>query len=227
MLAHLRLITSGRPKVRRTVVVDSLVEHLTVDFGHNYSRKCVLKLLSFCSGHFSKSRRVFGWSQLNFLGSDRRVQWKQKYSLLSQTHSRCGNTPKLFAFVTMIFAIFQTMSMVSLNKIYTRVLEHEPKAWVVFLLDTRYLHLWEVHCFAPARHAHCRIPCPPDMDCSLSASLRPNILFASATHARALHAHNKLWLLWKTRKGQWARTCATFHAVAKSAGPSFGITCNA
>ena len=36
--------------------------------------------------------------------------------------------PKLFAFVTMIFAIFQTMSMVSLNKIDTRVLEHEPKA---------------------------------------------------------------------------------------------------
>ena len=69
------------------------------------------------------------------LGSDRRVQWKQqKCSLLSQTHSRCGNTPKLFAFVTMIFAIFQTMSMVSLNKIGTRVLEHEPKAWVAFFI---------------------------------------------------------------------------------------------
>ena len=80
----------------------------------------------------------------------------------------------------------------------------------------RHLHLWEVLCFVPARHAHCRIPCPPDMDCSLGASLRPNMLFASATHARALHAHNKLWLLWKTRKGQWARTCATFHAVTKS-----------
>ena len=38
MLAHFQLITSGRPRVRRTVVVDSLVEHLTVDFGHNYSR---------------------------------------------------------------------------------------------------------------------------------------------------------------------------------------------
>ena len=38
MKAHFRLITSGRPKVRRTVVVDSLVEQLTVDFGHNYSR---------------------------------------------------------------------------------------------------------------------------------------------------------------------------------------------
>ena len=38
MLAHFRLIISGRPSVRRTVVVDSLVEHLTVDFGHNYSR---------------------------------------------------------------------------------------------------------------------------------------------------------------------------------------------
>ena len=85
----------------------------------------------------------------------------------------------------------------------------------------------KVHYFAPARHAHCRIPCPLDMDCSLSASLWPNMLFASANHARALHAHNKLWLLWKTRKGQWARTCATSHAVTKSAGPSFGITCNA
>ena len=51
-------------------------------------------------------------------------------------HSRCGNTPKLFAFVTMIFAIFQTMSMVSLNKIGTRVLEHEPKAWVAFFYWT-------------------------------------------------------------------------------------------
>ena len=29
MLAHFRLITSGRPRVRRTVVVDSLVEQLT------------------------------------------------------------------------------------------------------------------------------------------------------------------------------------------------------
>ena len=38
MLAHFRLITSGKPSVRGTVVVDSLVEHLTVDFGHNYSR---------------------------------------------------------------------------------------------------------------------------------------------------------------------------------------------
>ena len=38
MLVLFRLITSGRPRVRRTVVVDSLVEHLTVDFGHNYSR---------------------------------------------------------------------------------------------------------------------------------------------------------------------------------------------
>ena len=38
MLAHFRLITSGRLSVRRTVVVDNLVEHLTVDFGHNYSR---------------------------------------------------------------------------------------------------------------------------------------------------------------------------------------------
>ena len=38
MLAYFRLITSGRPRVRRAVVVDSLVEHLTVDFGHNYSR---------------------------------------------------------------------------------------------------------------------------------------------------------------------------------------------
>ena len=38
MSVHFRLITSGRPKVRRTVVVDSLVEHLTVDFGRNYSR---------------------------------------------------------------------------------------------------------------------------------------------------------------------------------------------
>ena len=44
---------------------------------------------------------------------------------------------------------------------------------------------------------------------------KPNVRFASATHARALHAHNKPWLLWKTRKGQWART---FHAVTKSAG---------
>ena len=133
MLAHFRLITSGRPRVRRTVVVDSLVEHLTVDFGHNYEWRS--QALSFCSGHFSKSRRVFGWSQLNFLGSDRRVQLKQqKCSLLSQTHYRCGNTPKLFAFMTMIFAIFQTMSMVSLNKIGTRVLEHEPKAWVAFFI---------------------------------------------------------------------------------------------
>ena len=32
MKAHFRLITSGRPKVRRTMVVDSLVEQLTVDF---------------------------------------------------------------------------------------------------------------------------------------------------------------------------------------------------
>ena len=47
----------------------------------------------------------------------------------------------------------------------------------------------------------------------------PNVRFASATHARALHAHNKPWLLWKTRKGQRARTCANFHAVTKSAGP--------
>ena len=36
MLAHFRLITSGRPRVRRTVVVDSLVKHLTVDFGHKF-----------------------------------------------------------------------------------------------------------------------------------------------------------------------------------------------
>ena len=39
----------------------------------------------------------------------------------------------------MIFAIFRTMFMVSLNKIGTRVLEHEPKVRVAFLLDTRYL----------------------------------------------------------------------------------------
>ena len=95
----------------------------------------VLKLLSFCSGHFTKSKRVFGWSQPNFLRSDRRVQWKQqKCSLLSKTHSRCGNTFKLFAFVTMIFATFRTMFMVSLNRIGTRVLEHEPKAWVSFFI---------------------------------------------------------------------------------------------
>ena len=53
--------------------------------------------------------------------------------------SKCGNTSELFAFVTIIFAIFRTMFMVSLNKIGTRVLEHEPKAWVAFLLDTRYV----------------------------------------------------------------------------------------
>ena len=34
----------------------------------------------------------------------------------------------------MIFAIFRTMFMVSLNKIGTRVLEHEPKARVAFFL---------------------------------------------------------------------------------------------
>ena len=38
MKAHFRLITSTGPRVSRTVVADSLVEHLTVDFGHNYSR---------------------------------------------------------------------------------------------------------------------------------------------------------------------------------------------
>ena len=70
----------------------------------------------------------------------------------------------------------------------------------------RHLHLWVVHCFAPARHAHCRLPCPPNMNCSRNASLRPNVRFASATHAHALHTHNKPWLLWKTRKGQRART---------------------
>ena len=63
------------------------------------------------------------------------IQWKkQKCSLLSKTHSRCGNTSKLFAFVTMIFAIFRTMFMVSLNKIGTGVLEHEPKVWVAFFI---------------------------------------------------------------------------------------------
>ena len=93
------------------------------------------KLLSFCSGHFSKSKRVFGSSQPNFLRSARRVQWKQqKCSLLSKTHFRCCNISKLIAFVTMIFAIFRTIFMVSLKKIGTHVLEHEPKAWVAFFL---------------------------------------------------------------------------------------------
>ena len=111
------------------------LSHISQSISVIITRDWRSQALSFCSGHFSKSRRVFGWSQLNFLGSNRRVQWKQqKCSLLSQTHSRCGRTPKLFAFVTMIFAIFQTMSMVSLNKIGTRVLEHEPKAWVAFFI---------------------------------------------------------------------------------------------
>ena len=58
-----------------------------------------------------------------------------------------------------------------------------------------------------------------NMDCSGNAALRRNVQFASATHARALHAHDKPWLLWKTRKRQRARTCVTSHAVTKSAGP--------
>ena len=121
MFAYFRLITSGRPRVRRTVVVDVLEWH---------SQALILLFWALL-----EVKAGFGWSQLNFLGSDRRVQWKQqKCSLLSQTHSRCGNKPKLFGFVTMIFAVFQTMSMVSLNKIGTRVLEHEPKAWVAFFI---------------------------------------------------------------------------------------------
>ena len=39
-------------------------------------------------------------------------------------HQMASDGSKLFAFVTMIFAIFWTMSMVSLNKISTHVLEH-------------------------------------------------------------------------------------------------------
>ena len=58
-----------------------------------------------------------------------------------------------------------------------------------------------------------------NMDCSGNAALRPNVRFASATHARTLHAHDKPWLLWKTRKRQRARTWVTSHAVTKSGGP--------
>ena len=71
------------------------------------------------------------------------------------------------------------------------------------------------------REAHCRIPCPPNMDCSRNASLSPMCVCIRhpCMRSRALHAHNKSWLLSKTRKGQRARICTTFHAVAKSAGP--------
>ena len=80
MLAHFRLITSGRPRVRRTVVVDSLVEHLTVDFGHNYSPMAFSISYHFVlgtsrsQGGFSGKKKKNNKSQLNFLGSDRRVQ---------------------------------------------------------------------------------------------------------------------------------------------------------
>ena len=50
MLAHFRLITSSRPRVRRTVVVDSLIEHITVDFGHNYSRMAFSRSYPFVLG---------------------------------------------------------------------------------------------------------------------------------------------------------------------------------
>ena len=59
MLAHFLLITSGRPKVRRTVVVDSLVEHLTVDFGRNYSRVAFSRSYPFVLG---TSRSQSGFS---------------------------------------------------------------------------------------------------------------------------------------------------------------------
>ena len=52
MLAHFWLITSGRPRGRRTVVVDSLVEHLTVDFGHNYLRMAFSSSYPFVLGTF-------------------------------------------------------------------------------------------------------------------------------------------------------------------------------
>ena len=76
----------------------------------------------------------------------------------------------------------------------------------------RNLHQWCKYC-AAARNENA------NMDCSGNASLRHNVRFASATHASALHAHDKPWLLWKTRKGQRARTCVTSHAVTKSACP--------
>ena len=65
------------------------------------------------------------------------------------------------------------------------------------------LALWVVHCFAfaPARHGHCRILCPQHGLLTECFS-KPNVRFASATHACALHAHNKPRLLWKTRKGE-------------------------
>ena len=64
-------------------------------------------------------------------------------------------------------------------------------------------------CCAAARNENANV------DCSRNASLRPIVWFASAIHARALHAHDKPWFPWKTRKGQRARTCVTSHAVQK------------
>ena len=74
MLAHFRLITSGRPRVRRTVVVDSLVEHLTVDFGHNYSRMAFSSSYPLFWALLEVKAGFSGDPQLNFLGSDRRFR---------------------------------------------------------------------------------------------------------------------------------------------------------
>ena len=49
-----------QPEVRRTVVIDSLVEHLTVDFGHNYSRVAFSSSYPFVLGTYQVQRGFSG-----------------------------------------------------------------------------------------------------------------------------------------------------------------------